>query len=199
MKLIVGLGNPGEKYAMTRHNIGFMVLDQLLKNIEPVEKTEWLSNIKFKSDILELDTALLAKPKTYMNNSGLAVSLLASYFKLPASDIWVVHDDIDLPIGKIKIRAGGGSAGHRGLESIMKTLGTDQFVRFRIGIGRPFKQKDPRRKSRRVFEKVDDYVLSSFVPGETHEYKELVKKGTKALEVALEKGLEAAMNRFNAK
>lgn len=208
MILIVGLGNPGEKYGRTRHNIGFMVVEQFLKDFEPVGKTVWEDNKKFKSDIVELlwtrkkggeEKVLLAKPKTYMNNSGLAVSLISQYLHITVSDIWIVHDDIDLPLGKIKIRIGGGSAGHRGVESIIRALGTDQFIRFRLGIGKPFKGKDPRNKGRRAMEKVDDYVLSRFVPGETHELKELVKKATKALEVALEKGLEATMNRFNAK
>lgn len=208
MKLIVGLGNPGEKYVRTRHNVGFMVLDRFFKNFEPVEKTVWNYNEKFKSDIVEIEwqpkngsveKVILAKPQTYMNNSGLAVSLLVSYFKIEPSDILIVHDDIDLPVGKIKIRKNGGSAGHRGIESIIKSLGKDTFVRFRMGIGKPFKGKGDRVKGRRVFEKVDDYVLSSFASGETHEYKELVKKGVKALEIALEKDIEASMNQFNAK
>lgn len=207
MKLIVGLGNPGEKYEKTRHNIGFMVLERFLKNYQPVEKTQWEIHDKFKADLVEItwqpkhgsaEKVILAKPMTFMNNSGQAVQLVASYYKIPATDVWIVHDDIDLPLGKMKIRIGGGSGGHRGIESIMKMLGADNFVRFRLGIGKPFKGKDPRNKGRRAMEKVDDYVLSPFVPGETHQRKELVKKTTKALEIALEKSIATSMNRFNA-
>lgn len=203
MKLIVGLGNPGEKYQRTRHNVGFMVLEQFLKNYEPVEKTVWEDNKKFKTELVEInwenEKVILAKPQTFMNNSGLAVQLLTTYYKLLTTDIWVLHDDIDLPLGKIKIRAGGGSAGHKGVDSIIKSLATDKFIRFRLGIGKPFKGKIKMSQGRRSLEKVDEYVLSPFLRGETHQYKELVKKGAKALEVALEKSLEAAMNRFNAK
>lgn len=200
MKLIVGLGNPGEKYVRTRHNVGFMVVEQLLKNYEPVEKTEWENSVKFKSDVVRLnEKIILVKPMTFMNNSGLAVQLVASYWRLAPSNIWIVHDDIDLTLGKIKIRLGGGSAGHKGIESIIKNLKTDKFIRFRLGIGKPFKGKGERVKGRRLLEKVDDYVLSPFLPGETHKYKELIKKAAKALEVALQKGLEVSMNRFNAK
>ena len=134
-----------------------------------------------------------------MNNSGMAIQLLTTYYKLLTTDLWVVHDDIDLPLGRIKIRFGGSSAGHKGVDSIIKSLGTDKFIRFRLGIGKPFKGKGERVKGRRMLEKVDEYVLSSFLPGETHQYKELTKKGAKALKVAVEKGVEAAMNRFNAK
>lgn len=207
MKLIVGLGNPGERYERTRHNLGFMVLEQFLKNYEPVEKTVWEDNKKFKADLAEInwenERVILAKPTTHMNNSGMAVKLAISYWQLAIGDLWVLHDDIDLPLGKMKIRLGGGSAGHKGVDSIIKSLGTDKFVRFRLGISKPFKGKESasRRKvkGRRMLEKVDEYVLSSFLPGETHAYKELIKKGAKALEMALERGLEAAMNRFNAK
>lgn len=203
MKLIIGLGNPGEKYQKTRHNVGFMVLEQFLKNYEPVEKTVWEDNKKFKSDMLAInwrnEKIILAKPTTYMNNSGMVVQLLTNYYKLLTTDIWIIHDDIDLPLGKIKIRFGGSSAGHKGVDSIIKSLGTDKFIRFRLGIGKPFRGKGERVKGRRMLEKVDEYVLSSFLRGETHAYKELIKKGAKALKVALEKGVEAAMNRFNAK
>lgn len=196
MKLIIGLGNPGEKYERTRHNIGFMVLERFLKDFKPIRETNWENSKKFKSDILEADwqslkgmneKIILAKPKTYMNNSGLAVQLLTSNFQLLTSDLWVVHDDIDLPLGKIKIRLGGGSAGHRGIESIIKSLGTDKFWRFRLGIGS--------EKLRNA----DDFVLEDFTSSEQGKARELIKKGAKAIETALEKELEVAMNRFNTK
>lgn len=200
MKLIIGLGNPGEKYEKTRHNLGFMVLEQFLKNYEPVEKTEWKIEEKIKSEIAQIywsgEKIILAKPQTYMNNSGLAVKLAISYWQLAISDVWVMHDDIDLLLGKIKIRLGGGSAGHRGIESIIKNLGTDKFVRFRLGIGRESLRLGG--KSLKL-KNTDDFVLGEFTGSERGKARKLIKKGATAVESALERGLDAAMNRFNAK
>ncbi|HYK07866.1 MAG TPA: aminoacyl-tRNA hydrolase, partial [Candidatus Eisenbacteria bacterium] len=146
MKLIVGLGNPGEKYEKTRHNVGFMVLDQFLKDFESTKDTVWTDSKKFKADIAEIswqplhgeaEKVLLAKPKTYMNNSGMAVSLLAKFYKVKPEDVWVIHDDVDFPVGSLRIRFGGGVAGHRGLESILEVFPKGDFWRFRCGIGRP--------------------------------------------------------------
>ena len=152
MKVFVGFGNPGEKDEKTRHNIGFMALDQFLKDFEPTRKTAWEDNKKCKSDIVQLEwqkektdgtiphgieKVLLVKPKTYMNDSGLAVRLIVDFYKVKPEDVWVLHDDVDFPIGSMKIRFGGASAGHRGIMSIIEHLGTDQFYRFRLGIGRP--------------------------------------------------------------
>ncbi len=210
MKLIVGLGNPGAKYEKTRHNLGFMVVEQFLKDYEPVGKTVWDNSVKFKSDIAEfewkpkhgnLEKVILVKPKTYMNNSGMAVGLLISFYKIKPEDIWIVHDDIDLPLGSMKIRLGGASAGHHGVESVMESLNTDKFWRFRLGI------KDERLEtgSRAIGEKhqklknVEDFVLGKFVGGEWGKARELIKRGAKAIEMALEDSMEAAMNRFNTK
>src|SRR3989344_2831986 len=196
MKLIVGLGNPGEKYGKTRHNVGFMVVEQFLKDFEPVEKTSWVDEKKFKADLVEIDwngeKVLLVKPKTYMNNSGMAVKLLTTYYKIPATDVWVIHDEVDLPLGSMKIRFGGASAGHRGVTSIMETLTTDKFWRFRLGIGHP------RNKSEHSYPKfnikgVDDYVLGGFTGPDRGKARELVKRGAKALAVALDEGLDHAM------
>lgn len=116
MKLIVGLGNPGVKYESTRHNVGFMVLEHLLKDLEPVNKTNWSREEKLKSDIFTLEykpkvgpleKVILAKPLTYMNNSGMALSLISKYYKIKPEDVWVVHDELDLPLGAMKIRFGG--------------------------------------------------------------------------------------------
>ncbi|OGH20209.1 MAG: aminoacyl-tRNA hydrolase [Candidatus Levybacteria bacterium RIFCSPHIGHO2_02_FULL_37_13] len=205
MKLIVGLGNPGTKYEKTRHNVGFMVVEQFLKDFEPVKDTLWIDNKKFKSDIAEInwkpfhgkeEKAILAKPKTYMNNSGLAVQLLTSFYKVPTSDVWIVHDDIDLPIGSMKIRFGGGTAGHHGAESIMEQLGTDKFWRFRLGIG--VKSQRPEAKGQMI-KNVEDFVLGNFTGAERGKVKDMVKKGSKAIQTGLEVGLESAMNRFNTK
>ena len=204
MKLIVGLGNPGVKYERTRHNVGFMVVEQFLKDFEPVGKTVWNNNGKFKSDTVEFEwqpkhgageKVILAKPKTYMNNSGMAVKLLGDYFKVTPADTWIIHDDVDLPLGSMKIRLGGASAGHRGVESILQTLSTDSFWRFRMGIGQPIEGHYQRNDTKGI----DDYVLGTFTGHERGKLKELIKHGAKALATALEEGLEASQNRFNVK
>ncbi len=210
MKLIVGLGNPGKKYEKTRHNIGCMVVEQFLKDFEPVSKTVWEDRPKFKSDILEIEwqrrsassgqasfeKVILVKPKTYMNNSGMAVAVLGSWFKVHSSDIWVVQDDIDLPLGSIKIRFGGGAGGHHGVESILASLNTDKFWRFRMGIGDGIQNSEFRIQKRKH---VEDYVLGQFTGAERGKVKHLIKIGSETLQTALEEGMERAMNRFNTK
>ena len=170
MKLLVGLGNPGVKYEKTRHNVGFMVVEQFLKDFEPVGKTVWNNSEMFKSDIVELtwqpkrgkeEKVILVKPKTFMNNSGLAVAILTTYYKIPTTDIWIVHDDVDLPMGNMKIRFGGASAGHRGVTSIMEALNTDKFWRFRLGIGHP-RHTFTGRNMKYDVKGVDEHVLITF-------------------------------------
>ena len=121
MKLIIGLGNPGEKYINTRHNLGFKIIEQFLKDFQSAKNTLWENSSKFKSEISQiewqpkhgtLERVILAKPQTYMNNSGLAVKIITDFYKIPADNVWVVHDEIDLPLGSMKIRFGGASAGH---------------------------------------------------------------------------------------
>ena len=205
MKLIVGLGNPGLKYEKTRHNAGFMVLEKFFKNFESAEDTIWTREEKFKSEISriewqplhgKLEQVILAKPQTYMNNSGMAVQLLISYYKLLTTDVWIIHDDIDLPLGNMKIRFGGASAGHHGVESVMECLNTDKFWRFRLGIG---EQKSKIKNQISNMRNVDDFVLGNFSAAEKGKLKDLVKRGADAIEAALEKGLDVAMNRFNTK
>lgn len=205
MKLIVGLGNYGEKYERTRHNLGFMVLEQFLKDFEPVEKTVWDDNKKFKADILDFEwkpkvgtkeRVLLLKPKTFMNNSGLSVSLVTSYYHIDPKDIWIVHDEMDIPLGMMKIRFGGSGAGHHGIESIMRSLGTEKFWRFRMGIGG---SKNHSEIAKHKVTDTEEYVLGAFGQGEYGKIRLLIKRGAKALEMALEKDLQTAMNRFNTK
>ncbi len=205
MKLIVGLGNPGEKYEKTRHNLGFMVIEKFLKDFESVGNTVWENSSKFKSEIAQiewqpghgdLEKVIIAKPKTYMNNSGLAVSLLTTYYKILSPDVWVVHDDIDLPLGSMKIRFGGAAGGHHGVESIISLLTTDKFWRFRMGTGErnlKFEVRSSKLKN------VEDFVLSSFTSSEKGKIKELIKRGSNAIQTSLEEGLDRAMNRFNTK
>lgn len=207
MKIIVGLGNPGREYEKTRHNIGFMVLDQLLKNYTSVKDTAWTDEPKFKADVAEIiwtrlagsgqakhggeEKVLLVKPKTYMNNSGLAVSLLTTYYKLPSTDVWVVHDDADLRLGAVRIRLGGGSAGHRGIESILQHIPDGNFWRVRLGIGRPEEQASVKG--------IDGFVLGEFTPQDHAKVRELIPHAAKAIEGGLEEGLEVAMNKYNSR
>jgi len=191
MKLIVGLGNLGEKYANSRHNLGFMVLDELAEKMLPLSKTRWQIDKKANSQFIKVDSQLiLVRPQTMMNASGFAVAKLASFYKVKPEDIWVVHDDIDLPLGKIKIRLGGAAGGHRGVESIIEQLGTDQFVRFRLGIGHPGRGSD---------QLVEKYVLRRFDVNDASKVKKVIKKAVQAIKVALDDGLEKTMNRFNIK
>ncbi|PIR79887.1 MAG: aminoacyl-tRNA hydrolase [Candidatus Levybacteria bacterium CG10_big_fil_rev_8_21_14_0_10_35_13] len=215
MKLIAGLGNPGEKYEKTRHNLGFIILDHLLKDLKSVDQDKWEDNPKLKSEVFILDwqpkggrrpegsapegenqKIILAKPKTYMNNSGMAVSAIVSFYKIDPSDIWVIHDELDLPLGTMKIRFGGSGAGHHGVESIIKALGTDKFWRFRMGIGI---SKNYDEIARHKFKNTDDFVLDRFTTHDTRTVKHLIKRGADALKTALEKDMHSAMNRFNTK
>jgi PTH1 family peptidyl-tRNA hydrolase len=198
MKLIVGLGNPGEKYESTRHNFGFWAIDQLLKDTKSAEASVWSKNEKLKSEIAKLDdAAILAKPTTYMNNSGMAISLVASYYKIAPEDVWVVYDELDLPIGSMKIRFGGAAAGHHGVESVIEKLGTDKFWRFRLGIGTSH-SKDHAIGRQKIHD-AEDYVLGSFQSKDHGKVRELTKHASQALQLALEKGMEEAMNRYNTK
>jgi len=216
MKLIIGLGNPGDKYEHTRHNLGFTIVNKFLKDFFPAKDTVWTKNAKLKSDIALfewkpkvgfLEKVILAKPQTYMNNSGMAVQLLATYYKLQTDDIWIVYDELDLPVGAMKIRLGGAAAGHHGAESIIEKLGTDKFWRFRMGIGvsHPHTGRERREDGKKhaiggqKIKNAEDFVLDSFGSSEQGKVRELIKHGSKALQLALEKGIEAAMNRYNTK
>ncbi len=199
LKLIVGLGNPGSKFQYTRHNIGFMVVERLVKDklsLLPSLKA-WKKDEKFLSEICKADEFIVVKPQAFMNISGMAVSRIANFYKIDVSDIWVIHDDIDLPLGKIRIRKGGASAGHHGIDSIMRTLGKSEFVRFRLGVGRG-KLNINRSTGHNLHRRdVEKFVISLFHETEAGEVKHLIKNTVTAIEIALDKGIEAAMNRFN--
>lgn len=196
MKLIVGLGNPGEKYAYSRHNIGFLVVDRLSRELGS-SALVWQQDDKHKSQVAKTGDILLVKPLTFVNNTGIAVASLTRFYKLTPVDIWVVHDDIDLPLGKIRIRTGGGSAGHNGVESIMEHVKTDAFVRFRLGVGKGVLAKGPTMDKKMHHRSVIDFVLSRFTWHEAGELKHLVKRGAQAVRIALVDGIDRAMNRFN--
>ncbi|MDO8570390.1 MAG: aminoacyl-tRNA hydrolase [Candidatus Daviesbacteria bacterium] len=193
LKLIVGLGNPGEKYENTRHNLGFRVVDELS---EKIEGGEWKLEKKFKSEILLLrqaqdqdDNLILVKPQTFMNESGLAVKLLADYYKISVEDIIIIHDDVDIVLGKIKVRQGGSGGGHHGVESIIKQLLNDQFVRVRLGIGGVKRLSEERN--------IEKFVLETFLPNERSKVKHMIKTAVGAIKLLLEKGLEKAQNQYN--
>ncbi|MBI4991332.1 aminoacyl-tRNA hydrolase [Candidatus Gottesmanbacteria bacterium] len=199
MKLIVGLGNPGDKFQYTRHNIGFMVVEKLAKELLSVGRSEkaWRGEEKFSALVCKINDNLLIKPQTHMNGSGGAVLSLFNYYKVESGNICVVHDDIDLPLGKMRIRKGGGSAGHNGIESIINNLHDPNFVRFRLGIGRGKLNLHKTAGQNLHRREVEKYVLSPFRENEGGAVKHLIKNAVEALRIALDKGIEVAMNRFN--
>ena len=206
MHLIVGLGNPGEKYGNSRHNVGFMVVDTLAQKWG-AGRVKWEEDKKSNSLIINYQSlAILAKPQVFMNASGFAVAKLFSHLAIEQfSNLWVIHDDLDLPLGKIKIVQGRGSAGHHGIESIIRELGTADFVRFRLGVGHPLKgdewyvsQGGPVDKNVKHKE-VEEYVLEEFSGKDKVEAEKMIKKAAKAIEISLEKGIEQAASALNLK
>jgi len=186
-RLVVGLGNPGEAYRLTRHNIGFMVLDALARrhNIL-VDKRQF--EALFGVGLVEKRSVILAKPMTFMNLSGRAVRNLVHFFNLATKDLFVIHDDIDLVFGKIKIRQRGGDGGHKGLKSLTETLGSDAFARIRIGIGRPGTKQE-----------VEGYVLNGFDAQQEEVLYKVITMAQDAVETILLKGLTRGMNCFSGK
>ena len=182
--LVVGLGNPGREYERTRHNAGWLVLDELARRHDG----SWRS--KFSGSLAEvrLDDLRLAllKPETYMNESGRSVGAAVRFFKVDPEQVLVVHDDVDLEPGRLQARAGGGLAGHNGLRSLAQHLGSQEFLRLRIGVGRPGRG-DPRS--------IADWVLSPFAPEEDAEA--LISRSADAVETIAQDGLEAAQQRYN--
>lgn len=184
MKIVVGLGNPGNQYKETRHNIGFQVVDELARRWSVAA---WKR--RYEAEVSEhraIGPVLLVKPQTYMNLSGSSVREAAKFYKTPPEDIIVIHDDLDLPSGRLRIRERGGSGGHRGIESILAQLGSDEFVRVRFGVGRPPEGWESA-----------DYVLGRFAAEEQALIREAVGKAADAVEAILKEGTAAAMNRFN--
>ena len=202
MKLIVGLGNHDIKYLKTRHNLGFLCLDKLLESLKPLDKTFWddkkeLKSLVSKSQNLFGEQIVLAKPTTYMNNSGFAVKLLLTKYKLLSTDLIIVHDDIDLPIGKIRVRMGGAAGGHRGVESLIQVLGTDKFLRVRLGVGHP--QRGSEGEKMRSNQSVEDYVLSDFTSAETGKVRTMQKEVIKIVKLLVKKGIDEYMSKYNKK
>ncbi len=184
MKLIVGLGNPGRRYQGTRHNIGARVIDTLARRHQVALREEGWADV----GALTLDGArmLLARPQTYVNVSGTAVADLRRRHRLPLENLLVAFDDLDLPVGQIRLRAQGGHGGHNGMRSIIEALGSEEFARLRVGIARPPEGVDPA-----------DYVLSRFSKEEQAQLDEAVERAADAVEAFVRRGIEAAMSAFN--
>ena len=184
MKLVVGLGNPGSRYASTRHNVGFMVVDRLARRWgAAVAKKQ--CNAQVGGAEYDGERVWLAKPQTFMNLSGEAVSCLLHFYRLRPSDLIVVYDERDLPVGRIRLRERGSAGGHRGVASLIQMLGTNEFPRVRIGIGRP-----PETDA-------VDHVLSGFPTEERPLIEDALTRAVEAVEDALRDGLATAMNKYN--
>ncbi len=192
MKLIVGLGNPGFLYTRNRHNIGFICVSHLAKTRKIVfdrkqgHARTGIGNIASKR-------VVLARPQTYMNASGESVSTLMRKLNVNVADLIVIHDDLDLPVGKIRLRRGGSSGGHKGIDSIIAHIGTPDFYRVRVGIGRPETDADLIDKERAVI----DYVLKDFTREEKKIIDTVIPKVSEAIVYLLAEGLTVAMNRYN--
>lgn len=184
MKIIVGLGNPGEKYVKTRHNFGFMVIDRFAQQLE-TECNQKKFQSFFCKKAMGQEEIILLKPQTFMNLSGVAVREVVNMYKCALQDIMVVCDDLDLPLGKIRIRRSGGCGGHRGLESIAASFGSTGFSRLKVGIGRP------------AAECPSDYVLSVFSVEEEPLVAKTTEHACQALKTWIFEGIEACMNNFN--
>jgi len=182
--LVVGLGNPGHEYATTRHNVGFMVADELARR----HGGSWRSKFSGEVADVRLDGARLAllKPQTFMNDSGRSAAAAAKFYKVEPEDLLAVHDEVDLDLGRMQARLGGGLAGHNGLRSMASALKTPEFLRLRIGVGRP--ERGDRRP-------VSDWVLSPFDP--SVDVGSLVGRAADAVETLVRDGLDEAQQRFN--
>jgi PTH1 family peptidyl-tRNA hydrolase len=183
--LVVGLGNPGASYAGTRHNVGARVLDLLADRVRSSFKSH-----KTRSDVVETrlgeERVVLAKPRSYMNESGGPVTGLRDFFKTAPERMVVVHDELDLPFGALRVKLGGGDNGHNGLKSLRRSLGSGEFYRVRVGIGRPPGRQDPA-----------DWVLKDFAPTERKDLDLLVERAADAVECLIAEGLPAAQNVYN--
>jgi peptidyl-tRNA hydrolase, PTH1 family len=186
VKLIVGLGNPGIEYQFTPHNLGFLTIDCLANDVGAEVRNRNCRALTARA-VIEEQQVLLAKPETYMNLSGMAVRELVGKYEVdPAKDLIVIYDELDLPLGRIRIRQRGSSAGHNGMESIIGALGTQEFLRVRLGVGPDKKVSDDAK-----------YLLSPFRKAQLKVVDEIIDTASEAVRVILKEGPGAAMNRFN--
>ena len=187
MILVAGLGNPGREYMDTRHNVGFLAVDEISRRVG-IELNKKKFHSSFGEGLFGGSRLLLIKPDTYMNRSGEAVASVRQFYNLPAENILVVYDEMDLPLGTVKIKPGGGSAGHKGIKSIISRTGSSDFVRIRIGIGKPRSGKGGA-----------NHVLSEFSKSEQQEIDESIERASDAVLEIIESGPQNAMNKFNAR
>ncbi|MGH7890229.1 MAG: aminoacyl-tRNA hydrolase [Thermodesulfobacteriota bacterium] len=187
MILVVGLGNPGREYSLSKHNIGFMVLDELSARLGVGLDRVGFTSV-YGEALVGQKRIVLLKPQTYMNRSGKAISEFVRFFKILTGDVISVYDEMDLPLGSLKIKAGGGSAGHKGVESIINSLGDDGFIRVRVGIGKHA------QKSENV-----NHVLSRFKKEEKKIVDDALERAADAVLEIIARGVESAMNKFNRK
>lgn len=185
--LVVGLGNPGPAYAKTRHNVGFMVADVLAARIGSAFKVHKKSGAEVLTGRLAGAPVILAKPRCYMNESGRQVGPLAKFYSVPPSRLVVIHDELDIDFGRIRLKVGGGEGGHNGLRSVASALGSKDFQRVRIGVGRPPGRKDPAA-----------YVLEAFTAAERTELPTICEQAADATELLIAQGLEPAQNTVHA-
>lgn len=185
MRIIAGLGNPGQEYSKTKHNVGFMFIDALAKKLSADNWQE-----KFNADtaqsMIGTDKVLLLKPLTFMNLSGKAVALAMNWYKIKPQDLIVVHDDMDLPVGMIRIRVKGSSGGHNGIKSIISCINSNEFIHVRIGIGHPLPNWQ-----------VNSHVLSKFLPEDQKSIDEAIEKLIPAVECIITESVDKAMNKYN--
>lgn len=186
MKLIVGLGNPGKEYTQTRHNFGFLVVEELAKEYQLRFQNSSFTQGLMAYGKIEKEEALLLLPSTYMNRSGQAVKAAIKSKKVDISDLLVICDDLDLPLGALRIRPQGSSAGHNGLASVKEALGTNEFARLRLGIGKPLKK-----------ELTVDYVLKAFSKQEKQRLPLIIEEAVLCSLVWVNEGIDKAMNQFN--
>jgi PTH1 family peptidyl-tRNA hydrolase len=187
MYLIFGLGNPGSRYQFTRHNVGFMVLEKLAAQLE-MELRQKSFDALWGKGKLKGKNVILAMPQTYMNLSGKAVRKLLAFFKADINNLIVIHDDLDLPFGTVRLKTGGGNAGHKGLESIVEQLGSSDFMRVRIGIGKPAEKA-----------RIESYVLERFEPKEEAVLKPIIQSAADAASEILLSDMQAAMVKYHTK
>ncbi len=187
IKLVIGLGNPGEKYETTRHNIGFMVIDRVVMSFKSVKKEEECLSHIFKVRMFGRQV-IFAKPQTFMNNSGLAVINLLEEYEITSDEMLVIYDDLDLPLGVTRLRMNGSSGGHKGVESVIREIKTENFARLRVGIGRPKEKGD-----------VITYVLSPFTEEEEIILKKVLDKAKECVLRSIEVDVEHAMGFCNKK
>lgn len=187
MHCIAGLGNPGKKYQHTRHNVGFHLVDLLAEDCRiSLSSAKW--DCEIGKGLLAGEEVLLVKPLTYMNRSGLAIARVIDFYKLSHQNLIVVHDDMDIPLGRIKLVLKGSSGGHNGVSSVIDSLHSNEFPRLKIGIGRPLAKQKP-----------EEFVLTPFSDDEKILLNQALQKAKDAAYVVLERGMETAMNLFNVK